>query len=45
MPDNSEGLLGLCMFGNKWRNIQLIVSSELQWMPCVLRIYKVLAFF
>lgn len=45
MSGNSEGLLGLCVFGNKWRNIQLIVSSEPQWVSCVLRIHKVLAFF
>jgi len=28
MPGNSEDLLGLCVFGNKWRNIQPNVSSE-----------------
>jgi len=45
MPGNSEDLLGLCVFGNKWRNIQHIVRSEPQWVYCVLCIHKVLALF
>jgi len=45
MPGNSEGLFGLFVFGNKWRNIQLIVSSEPQWVSCMLHFHIVLAFF